>query len=40
MEDKGSKVPVGFPGEHKNISFIEGSASIAFLIYAEAVEVQ
>lgn len=40
MEERESKVPVGFPGEHKKRSFMEGSASIAFLIYAETVEIQ
>jgi hypothetical protein len=32
MEDRGIRVPVGFPGEQRKMSLIEGSAAIAFLI--------
>ena len=32
MEVKDNRVPVGFPGEQRKISLIDGSASIALLI--------
>lgn len=34
MVVKGIRVPVGFPGEQRNISLIDGSASIALLIWS------
>ena len=33
MEERERRVPVGFPGEQRNMSLMDGSASIAFFIY-------
>jgi hypothetical protein len=40
MVVKGIRVPVGFPGEQRNISLIDGSASIALLIWSNNQEDQ